>query len=77
MADEWDFPNPFLRRTFVGAEDVDELKHTDNTERSAKLEGAVEGEERDRLWDELKSFIVVEGKEPGDDDEVDNGHITH
>ena len=49
----------------------------DNTERSAKLDGAVDGEERDKLWEELKSFIVVEGKEPGDDDEVDNGHITH
>jgi hypothetical protein len=49
----------------------------DNTERSAKLDGAVEGDERDKLWEELKSFIVVEGKEPGDDDEVDNGHLTH
>ena len=31
MADEWDFPNPVLRRTVVGAEDVDALKHTNNT----------------------------------------------
>jgi hypothetical protein len=42
------------------------------TVRSAKLVGAVEGEERDKLWTELKSFIVVEGKEPGDDDEDDD-----
>jgi hypothetical protein len=42
----------------------------DNTERSAKLDGAVEGEDRGRLWDELKSFIVVDGKEPGDDDDA-------
>lgn len=43
-----------------------------DTVRSAKLEGAVEGEERDKLWTELKSFIVVEGKEPGDDDDEDD-----
>jgi hypothetical protein len=42
---------------------------SDNTERSAKLHGAVEGEERDKLWNELKEFIVVEGKEEGDDDD--------
>lgn len=33
----------------------------------AKLDGAVEGEERNALWEELKHFIVVEGKEEGDD----------
>jgi len=42
---------------------------SDNTERSAKLDGAVEGEERDALWEELKQFIIVEGKEEGDDDD--------
>lgn len=36
---------------------------------SAKLEGAVEGDERDALWEELKKFIVLEGKEEGDDDD--------
>ena len=41
---------------------------SDNQERSAKLDGAVEGEERQALWDELKEFIIVEGKEDGDDD---------
>ena len=42
---------------------------SDNQERSAKLDGAVEGDEREKLWQELKEFIVVEGKETGDDDE--------
>ena len=45
---------------------------SDNLERSAKLSNAVEGAERDALWEELKQFIIVEGKEPGDDDD-DNG----
>jgi hypothetical protein len=40
---------------------------SDNLERSAKLDGAVEGSERDRLWGELRQFIVVEGTEPGDE----------
>jgi len=43
----------------------------DNTEKSAKLEGAVEGEDRNKLWAELKSFIIVEGKESIDDDNLD------
>jgi hypothetical protein len=42
---------------------------SDNAERSAKLHGAVEGEERDKLWEELRQFVIVEGKEPGDNDE--------
>ena len=42
---------------------------SDNQERSAKLDGALEGEERQVLWDELKQFIIVEGKEEGDDDD--------
>lgn len=42
---------------------------SDNQERSAKLQGAVEGKEREELWEELKEFIIVEGKEEGDDDE--------
>ena len=41
---------------------------SDNSERSAKLEGAVVGDVRDRLWNERKEFIIVEGKEEGDDD---------
>mmetsp|Transcript_31976 Transcript_31976/g.48324 ORF Transcript_31976/g.48324 Transcript_31976/m.48324 type:complete len:166 (-) Transcript_31976:213-710(-) len=36
---------------------------------SAKLDGAKEGKERQALWDELKKFIIVEGKEDGDDDD--------
>jgi hypothetical protein len=47
---------------------------SDNQERSAKLAGAVEGEEREALWTELKAFLIVEGKEEGDDDDDgDNG----
>ena len=42
---------------------------SDGEERSAKLVGAVEGAERDELWESLKSFIIVEGKEEGDDDD--------
>ena len=42
---------------------------SDNTERSAKLDGALEGEERQQLWDELKKFIIEEGQEEGDVDE--------
>jgi hypothetical protein len=42
-----------------------------DTEVSAVLDGAVQGEEREMLWAELKKFIIVEGKEKGDDD--DNG----
>lgn len=41
---------------------------SDKTERSAKLEGAVDGAERQKLWDELKEFVIVEGKEEGDDE---------
>ena len=45
---------------------------SDNKERSAKLEGALEGEERQKLWDELKQFIVEEGQEAGD---IDDGAV--
>ena len=46
----------------------------DSREVSAKLQGAVEGEEREVLWEELKQFIVVEGKEEGDDDDAAEGN---
>jgi hypothetical protein len=47
---------------------------SDGQERSAKLQGALEGEERDKLWEELRQFIIVEGKEEGDDgNEAENG----
>ena len=42
---------------------------SDGQERSAKLDGAVEGEERLALWEELKQFIILEGKEPGDEED--------
>ena len=41
---------------------------SDNRVVSAKLQGAVEGQERDELWNELRQFIIQEGKEKGDDD---------
>ena len=45
---------------------------SDNRERSAKLEGAVDGEEREALWNQLRAFLIVEGKEEGDDDDDGN-----
>lgn len=39
---------------------------------SSKLYGAVEGDDRDNLWTELKEFLVQEGKEPGDDNDDDD-----
>jgi hypothetical protein len=39
---------------------------------SAKLQGAVEGQEREDLWNELRQFIIQEGKEKGDDDDDDD-----
>ncbi|EED87831.1 predicted protein, partial [Thalassiosira pseudonana CCMP1335] len=35
----------------------------DGKERSAKLKGAVDGEERESLWKELNAFLIEEGKE--------------
>jgi hypothetical protein len=49
---------------------------SDGQERSAILDGAVEGEERQQLWDELKEFIIVDGKEKGDDENGENGNTT-
>lgn len=40
-----------------------------NEERSAILDGALQGEARDALWQELREFVIVEGKEEGDDDD--------
>ncbi len=39
---------------------------SDGKERSAKLKDAVEGKERDELWDSLKEFIIEEGREEED-----------
>lgn len=49
----------------------------DNVETSAKLDGALEGDERQKLWDELKAFIVVDGKEAGDDDDDEDESNNH
>lgn len=40
---------------------------SDNQERSAKLDGAVEGDERDQLWHELKQFIVLDETDATDE----------
>lgn len=37
---------------------------------SAKLDGAVEGEEREKLWNELKQLLVEEEKEQEQDSKV-------
>ena len=41
---------------------------SDKVERSAKLKGALEGEERIKLWNELKEFLVTDGSEDETDD---------
>lgn len=49
---------------------VDKLWYAaDGSERTAKLVGAVEGDERDKLWNELREFLIEEGKEQGDEQE--------
>mmetsp|Transcript_21136 Transcript_21136/g.44045 ORF Transcript_21136/g.44045 Transcript_21136/m.44045 type:complete len:164 (+) Transcript_21136:171-662(+) len=42
---------------------------SDDMERSARLKGSVIGEEREELLESFKEFVVVEGKEEGDDDD--------
>ena len=39
---------------------------SDRKERSGKLKGALEGTERNTLWEELNQFVIVEGKEEVD-----------
>ena len=48
----------------------------DNVEVSSKLEGAVEGDDRISLWNDLKRFLVEEGKEPGDDGDGEDNTET-
>ena len=40
---------------------------SDGKERSAKLKNALEGEARQELWESLNKFLIVEGKEEGDE----------
>lgn len=40
---------------------------SDSQERSAVLEGALQGEDRKKLWDELNEFLIEEGGEEGDE----------
>jgi hypothetical protein len=41
-------------------------------QRDAVLNGALQGADRQALWDDLQKFVVVEGKEEGDDDDNDD-----
>ena len=41
-----------------------------NTTVSAQLDGAVTGQARTDLWEELQEFLIEEGKEEGDDDDT-------
>jgi len=43
---------------------------SDGKEISAKLDGAVEGEERQMFWEELKEFIILDGKDAEDEGEA-------
>lgn len=43
---------------------------SDNSIRSAKLNGSKDGQERLSLWEELNHFIILDGKEAGDDIEA-------
>jgi hypothetical protein len=43
---------------------------SDDVEASAVLDGAVQGSERDKLWNELREFIICEGKEEGDEEDT-------
>ena len=40
---------------------------SDGKERNAKLKNCVEGKDREDLWESLNKFLIVEGKEEGDD----------
>lgn len=41
---------------------------SDSEERPAILKGALQGQDRQILWDELNEFLIVEGAEEGDED---------
>jgi len=67
-ADAWDLPDPFLRRSVVGAEDVDGLQHTNNTvyvrwcEQSAWEHSVALGLDLDAYHRLDRAMAVVEGK---------------
>ncbi|CAJ1927995.1 unnamed protein product [Cylindrotheca closterium] len=39
---------------------------SDSQERPAVLEGALQGQDRKKLWDDLSEFLIAEGTEEGD-----------
>lgn len=65
--DEWDYPQPFLRRVSVTAEDIDELGHTNNTvyvrwcEECAWAHTAALGLDLKAYRDLDRAMAVVEG----------------
>jgi len=65
--DDWDHPQPFLRRSRVGADDIDALQHTNNTvyvrwcEESAWAHSAHLGLDIDSYHRLDRAMAVVEG----------------
>lgn len=68
MSDDWDFPEPFIRRTRVSADDVDALRHTNNTvyvrwcEECAWEHSASLGMDLPRYLELDRAMAVVEGR---------------
>ncbi len=68
LSQDWDLPDPFLRRSVVGEEDVDGLKHTNNTvyvrwcEQCAWEHSVALGLDLDSYHDLDRAMAVVEGK---------------
>ncbi|WOJ97298.1 thioesterase family protein [Congregibacter brevis] len=68
MNDDWDYSEPFLRRTRVQSEDVDALKHTNNTiyvrwcEECAWEHSASLGMDIDAYHQLDRAMAVVEGR---------------
>ncbi len=68
MSDNWDFPAPFLRPTQVSADDVDALRHTNNTvyvrwcEECAWEHSAALGMNLERYLELDRAMAVVEGR---------------
>jgi hypothetical protein len=40
---------------------------SDGKERSSKLKNAVDGQEREQLWESLNEFLIIEDKEVGEE----------
>jgi acyl-CoA thioester hydrolase len=66
--DDWDYPQPFLRRTVVAQDDIDELDHTNNTvyvrwcEEAAWEHSAALGLDIDKYRQLDRAMAVIEGR---------------